>query len=78
MAEDKKAMKSLKLPTFDGKHKNFQIWWMWFRMYGTVYGFAQSIQQDADPDLPATENATIGNNDTGARQRKALKMNAIA
>eukprot|EP00957_Ditylum_brightwellii_P023353 1763020-Ditylum_brightwellii.AAC.1 len=40
--------------------------------------FAQSIQQDADPDLPATENATIRNDDTGVRQRKAIKMNAIA
>eukprot|EP00957_Ditylum_brightwellii_P090287 6876013-Ditylum_brightwellii.AAC.1 len=64
MAEDDKAMKSLRLPTFDGEPKNFQIWWMQFCACGTVYRFVQSIQQDADPDLPAAENAVIGTNDT--------------
>eukprot|EP00957_Ditylum_brightwellii_P052791 4002643-Ditylum_brightwellii.AAC.1 len=73
------ATKSLKLPTFDGEQKTFQIWWMRFRAYGTVYGFAQSIKMTVDPNLPDTENTDIDEStDTGARQAKALKLNAIA
>eukprot|EP00957_Ditylum_brightwellii_P098490 7503283-Ditylum_brightwellii.AAC.1 len=66
------ATKSLKLPTFDGEQKGFQIWWMRFRAYGMVYGFAQSIQQRPDPDLPNSEYEILDTAITdGARAAKA-------
>eukprot|EP00957_Ditylum_brightwellii_P208978 15359734-Ditylum_brightwellii.AAC.1 len=73
------AVKSIKLPTFDGEQKGFQIWWMRFCAYGTVYGFAQSIQQRPDQDLPSSEYKIL---DTamvdGARAAKVVKLNAVA
>eukprot|EP00957_Ditylum_brightwellii_P151152 11509383-Ditylum_brightwellii.AAC.1 len=77
--EEDRAARSLKLATFYGEHKGFQIWWIQFKAYGTIHGYAQSIQEMVDPDLPATEAATLdANADTAALQRKALKLNSIA
>eukprot|EP00957_Ditylum_brightwellii_P082666 6285748-Ditylum_brightwellii.AAC.1 len=79
MADDDKAVKSLKLPTFNREQKGFQIWWMRFRAYGTVYGFAQSIQQRPDQDLPSSEYEILDTVTTdGARASKAVKLNVIA
>eukprot|EP00957_Ditylum_brightwellii_P123218 9395260-Ditylum_brightwellii.AAC.1 len=78
MAEDNRAMKSLMLPTFNGEQKSFQIRWMRFSAYGTVYGSAQSIQVTADPNLPMTKDATLGSDNVRVKQRKALNMKAIA
>eukprot|EP00957_Ditylum_brightwellii_P208246 15356466-Ditylum_brightwellii.AAC.1 len=79
MADNDKAVKFLKLPTFNGEQKGFQIWWMRFRVYGIVYRFAQSIQQRLDQDLPSLEYEILDTVTTdGARASKAVKLNAIA
>eukprot|EP00957_Ditylum_brightwellii_P198104 15093039-Ditylum_brightwellii.AAC.1 len=76
---DDKAVRSICLPTFDREQKNFQIWWMRFHAYGTVHGFAQSIQMTPDPDLPCTEYKVLDTATTnGALAAKAVKMNAVA
>eukprot|EP00957_Ditylum_brightwellii_P174858 13313953-Ditylum_brightwellii.AAC.1 len=49
---------------------------MRFRAFGTVYGFEQSIKQERDPNLPATEDEEV--NPSNTRALKALKLNAIA
>ena len=49
--------KSVQLPTFDGMHKNFQAWWMWFVAHATVCNFSavsasggevDSLQKESD------------------------------
>ena len=48
--------KLVKLPTFDGASENFQIWWMRFIAFATVYKFNKAISKDAlDPDMPGSE-----------------------
>eukprot|EP00957_Ditylum_brightwellii_P064136 4865639-Ditylum_brightwellii.AAC.1 len=79
MADHNKLVKSIRLPTFDGEQKGFQIWWMRFCAYGTVYGFTQSIQTSPDPDLPGMEYEILDTAPTnGALAAKAVKMNAVA
>eukprot|EP00957_Ditylum_brightwellii_P046612 3536512-Ditylum_brightwellii.AAC.1 len=52
---------------------------MGFRAYGTAYGFAQSIQQRPDQDLPSSEYEILDTATTdGARASKTVKLNAIA
>ena len=52
----KKSEKSVKLPTFDGAPKNFQIWWMRFVAYVMVYKFNKAIEKNAlDPDMPQSQ-----------------------
>jgi len=76
---DSSSEKSIRLPTFSGEHKDFQIWWMRFRAYANVHGFAVSIQRKADINLPESEDAEIDETtDVGKKQAKAKKMNAIA
>eukprot|EP00957_Ditylum_brightwellii_P079535 6047557-Ditylum_brightwellii.AAC.1 len=73
------VVKSIKLSTFDGEQKGFQIWWMRFHAYGIMYGFAQSIQQQPDQDLTSLEYKILYTAMTGcARAAKAVKLNAVA
>eukprot|EP00957_Ditylum_brightwellii_P166325 12662058-Ditylum_brightwellii.AAC.1 len=80
MDKDKSSTKSVRLPSFDGTAKLFQMWWLRFLAYASVYGFSQSIQHAVDPDLPATEAEEINESDRGvaAAAKKAKKANAIA
>ena len=73
-------MRSVRLPAFSGEHKNFQVWWwMIFSAYAAIHGFAQSVRKTRDPDLPATEDASINvKTDDGKKQLKAKKLNVIA
>eukprot|EP00957_Ditylum_brightwellii_P152837 11633466-Ditylum_brightwellii.AAC.1 len=66
MDEDKLSTKSVRLPSFDGTAKLFQMWWLWFLVYASVYGFLQSVQHTVNPDLPATEAEEINKSDCGA------------
>jgi hypothetical protein len=58
--------KSVQLPTFDGSPKNFQLWWMRFVAYVTVYKFVEVVNKDApDGDMPLNEAEALDeSNDT--------------
>ena len=45
------STQSVWMPTFGGKHKYFQVWWMLFTEYVSVYGFGVSIRKTRDPDF---------------------------
>ena len=63
--------KSVWLPTFGGEHKYFQVWWMRFTAYATVYGFYARIRKTRDPDLPSGEYTVINSATTeGKKQEK--------
>jgi hypothetical protein len=70
--------KSVRLPTFSGEQKDFQIWWMRFYAYAGVYGFASAAGQTRNPDLPSKESDTIDEStDVGKRQKVAKKANSV-
>eukprot|EP00957_Ditylum_brightwellii_P107306 8187825-Ditylum_brightwellii.AAC.1 len=72
MMDDDKAVRSLRLPTFDGDQKGFQLWWMRFWAYGSVYGFLQITQPNPDLDLPSSEYEILDTaTATGAAAAKA-------
>ena len=76
---DDMSMKSVRLPTFGGEHKDFQVWWMRFTAFAEVYGFAESIKKTKDPNLPSSESASVDETtEEGKKQGKAKKLNAIA
>eukprot|EP00957_Ditylum_brightwellii_P119504 9117842-Ditylum_brightwellii.AAC.1 len=56
MEVDNMATKAVLLPTFDGTSKMFQIWWIRFKAYASMYGFMQSIGHEIDSDLPDSED----------------------
>jgi hypothetical protein len=68
---------SARLPTFDGNHKKFQLWYTRFRAYATVCRFSEALEkQDA---MPAKESDKIDeSNEDGKKQALAKKRNAIA
>ena len=42
---------SVKLPTFDGKAKNFTMFGMQFKAYGAVKGFLPALQNGEEEDM---------------------------
>jgi len=52
---DSAQQKSIRLPTFDGQAKNFQVWWIRFTAFCAVYKCQQACRPVAETDLPATE-----------------------
>jgi gag-polypeptide of LTR copia-type len=71
--------KSVKLPTFDGSPKNFQIWWVRFVAYARVVKFHKSISKDAlDPDMPGSEAEELNATDDAGKKKIAAKnRNAV-
>ena len=65
--------KSVRLPTFDGTEKSFQIWWTRFEAYASVYGFASAIKIGGDPHLPATEATVIDDSTADGKLKAAAK-----
>ncbi len=51
--------KSVRMPTFDGEYKNFQIWWIRFTAFATVYKFIEALAIGGDPDMPANESEVL-------------------
>eukprot|EP00591_Stephanopyxis_turris_P000610 CAMPEP_0195508876 /NCGR_PEP_ID=MMETSP0794_2-20130614/1972_1 /TAXON_ID=515487 /ORGANISM="Stephanopyxis turris, Strain CCMP 815" /LENGTH=163 /DNA_ID=CAMNT_0040635957 /DNA_START=67 /DNA_END=558 /DNA_ORIENTATION=+ len=77
--DEESLTKTVKLPTFSGERKDFQIWWVRFCAYASVQGFRQSIGRVRDPDLPSSEDVTIdARSDQGKKQLRAKRANAVA
>jgi hypothetical protein len=56
--------KSVRLPMFDGSHKNFQLWWTRFVAYTTVYNFVEVVRKDAsEADMPSSEMEVLDETD---------------
>ena len=51
--------KPVRLPIFDGNHKNFQVWWMHFWAYAVVYKFVQALVPGGETTMPASEATTL-------------------
>ena len=65
------STKSVRMTTFVGENKDFQVWWMRFTAYAEAYGFAASVQKTIYPDLPSGKDTVINSATTeGKKQEK--------
>ena len=79
MDTENSESKSVRLPTFGGAQKDFQIWWTRFLAYGSVYKFAAALSESDEADLPPKDNSVLDlSTDDGKRQEAARKRNNIA
>jgi hypothetical protein len=71
--------KSVRLPTFDGKEKNFRIWWKRFMGYAGLYKFKQALVVGGESSLPekGTMVPDVQTAD-GKAQKQALWRNEVA
>jgi hypothetical protein len=80
MAEVNYSEKSVKLLSFSGEHKDFQIWWVRFWAYATVHKIVKALHQDGgEQAMPPTVMAAIDEaTDAGKVSAAALRRNAVA
>jgi hypothetical protein len=69
MADDSKT---IKIPLFDGKSKNFVMWWIRFKAYSKVMGLHQALNVDPEPDLPVTQKDGEQLDQKDAGNKKAI------
>ena len=73
------ADKSVRLPLFDGAHKDFQMWWTRFQAYATVYKFAAALKVGGEGNIPATEDESIDESKAEEKPKaEAKKRNLVA
>jgi hypothetical protein len=67
------------VPTFDGGHGKFALWWKKFRANAYLNGFGEGIKESRDPELPGSYFSSIDTStDEGKRQFLAKKKNDLA
>jgi hypothetical protein len=69
------TMKSVKVPTVNGKKEAFQTWWMRFKALANAYGFLPALSAKAEKDLPTTEDNEA---EINVDQQAAVKRNNMA
>jgi hypothetical protein len=69
------TMKSVKVPTFNGKKEAFQTWWIRFKAFANAYGFLPALSAKAEKDLPTTEDNEA---EINVDQQAAVKRNNMA
>ena len=71
--------RSLRLPTYDGDKDNFALYNARMSAYAMMYGFAEAIKEEADPNLPASQDVVIEESTPlGVKQAKAKRQSACA
>ena len=69
----------VKLPTFDGKAKNFTMFWMRFKAYGAVKGFLPALQDGGEAEVPIDKVTVLDLTDPDERkQHEVKKTNTVA
>ena len=51
MNDDILQMNPGTIPTFDGDHQKFHLWWQKMKAYGYLAGFGDVISEERDPNL---------------------------
>jgi hypothetical protein len=79
MDNESNETKSVRLPTFGGAQKDFQVWWTRFLAYGSVYKFAAALREKDETDLPGSDDEVLDlTKDNDKRKDAARKRNNIA
>jgi hypothetical protein len=65
------ATKTVRVPMFDGKRDNFQVWWIRFRAFATAQKFIKAVSKDKEVEMPGKEEdaATDTTANAAARSR---------
>ena len=67
------------VPTFDGSHGKFALWWKKFRAYAYLNDFGEAIQESRDPELPSSYFSSIDmSSEEGKKQFLGRKKNDLA
>jgi hypothetical protein len=66
-----------KIPTFDGKAKNFATWWKKFLAYAKMSKFKDILKETRDRNLPE-EKMSEENDEITKEQRIAIGKNELA
>jgi hypothetical protein len=66
-------IKSVKVPTFDGKRDSFQVRWLRFQAFSKAYKFRSAIDDKKEYDLPDKEESQPG--DTTAQEEARERNN---
>jgi hypothetical protein len=73
--------KAIKLPTFDGKKKSFQLWWSRFMAFAVIQRFARALVSGGEKDLPDKEDEVLDETKDAtkiaARNRNQVAMAAF-
>jgi hypothetical protein len=80
MTDSTGEVKTLRLPTFDGAHKNFQMWWVKFIAYSTVFKFEQTLKSGGEAALSGIKEDSVIDTMTaeGKAAEAARRWNALA
>ncbi|CAJ1934665.1 unnamed protein product [Cylindrotheca closterium] len=70
--------KRMYIPTFNREESEFQMWWMQFKAYATIAGFAIAIQRTRDPDLPPKDDEVLADDADGKKMKKSRDANSLA
>ena len=71
--------KGVPLPTFSDETNEFELYWPKFEAYANLKGFADSIKESRDPNLPSKEDVLDATTDDLKKlQSKALVKNKLA
>jgi hypothetical protein len=77
--EDGGSLKTIKIPTFDGKEKNYYSWWMKFMAFCAMSGLTAALGTRAKADLTNNEVPQAGesNDQKKARSRNLQAMHVL-
>ena len=70
--------KRMYVPTFTGEESDFQVWWMRFKTYAMIAGFASAITCKMDADLPGAEVLATDDDDGKERKKHFRDSNSLA
>jgi hypothetical protein len=74
MSTNSSSEKSVKLPSFDGKAQNVQMWWTQFSGFAHVHGFSEAVRKDApEPDLPSSDAEVLDKSSDQDKKKIAAK-----
>jgi hypothetical protein len=69
----------MKLPTFDGDYKKFQMWWTRFEVYSIYYDFKEALTGEDDKIRPSSDKEEIdATTSEGKVKEEAKKRNQRA
>jgi len=64
---------AVKLPTFDGEAKNFELWWRRFLAFAGSHRFKPALRKGGEADMPASEATANDETTTAGKAAEAAK-----
>jgi hypothetical protein len=79
MVSESSSEKNMKLPTFDGDYKKFQMWWTRFEVFSIYYDFKEALTGEDDKIIPSSDKEEIdATTKDGKVKEEAKKRNQRA